>query len=210
MGGNLRPLISAFNSRISRMDRLPTREQSLWHFSLRELMLLVTAAAAVLALAVKSYPSPPTPFFNQFDAQRELQDLFRELGIKTGSSSGSGGGFHGGGERRREWSFASHQTQHPLGEVGYQFAERVEAALQRAGCNIGARRKHGVNKSLKAFGYSYRRGATSSEFAEVVDLGDGNFHIHAFCFEFTKRQCTASGSHCWLVQQRLPPARFRH
>ena len=151
-------------------------------------MLLVTAVAALLALAVKSYPSPPTPFFAQFNAQRELQTVFQELGIKTGFSSGGGGSSSEGGDRRKQWDFASHQLQYPLDEVGQKFAARVESALERSDCVLQGKRKQQTNHGPRAFGYSYKRGATSGEFfAELVDLGEGNFHIHAFCFEFTKR-----------------------
>src|SRR5262245_23375953 len=125
--------------------------RSSWNFSLRELMLLVTAVAALLALAVKSYPSPRTRFYYEFDAQAELQKLLRESGIQTGSSSGGGGGSSSSWEGRKHWSFASHQTKIPLGEIGHQYAERVEVALKRAGCTLQGSSRSGSNRSLAAF-----------------------------------------------------------
>ena len=172
------------------MNGVPLKQRSTWNFSLRELVLLVTAAAALLALAVKSYPSRTTDFFNQFNVPSELNNLLMdELHIYHGASMADEGGSWSHGAGRKRWSYASHQTKVPLSEIAGKFADRVESALDKAGCSILHRPRHiTVGQGLSAFGYSYKRGATSGEFfCEFVDQGEGNYHVHAFCHEFTKR-----------------------
>jgi hypothetical protein len=161
-----------------------------WRFSLRELLLAMTAVGALVALAVKSYPSSPTPFFHQFNPEVELRAVFQELGVKLGSGGGGSGGSWGGGSGRKRWDFASHQTDRPLGQIGYEYSKRVEAALQRHGCKVTGRHWDGDIRlrSLTGFAFSYRRGATQGEFvAEFMDLPDGHFRVHTFCVEITRR-----------------------
>jgi hypothetical protein len=173
------------------MNGVPTKQRSVWNFSLRELMLLVTAVAALLALAVKSYPSRPTEFFSHFNCLSEFHNLLMdEFHIYHGADmadEGRDSWAHGKGRRR--WSYASHQTKVPLSEIAGKFANRVETALNNAGCSILHRPGHiTIGQGLTAFGYSYKRGATSGEFfCEFVDQGEGNYHVDAFCHEFTKR-----------------------
>jgi len=175
-------------SRLATIGRMS--QANFWRFSLRELLLAMTAAGALIALAVKSYPSQLTPFFHQFDARDELNGLFADLGVKVGSSASGSRGSWSGGEGRKSWDFGSHQNQYPLGQIGFEYKKRVEARLRACGCMIKGSRRFGgrTEDSLSAFGYSDQRGATSGEFfAEFVDLANGNFRVDAFCIEFTKR-----------------------
>jgi hypothetical protein len=159
------------------------RRRTPWRFSLRELLLAMTAVAALLALAVKSYPSPPTTFFRQFDSQASLQTLCNDLGIDMPSVRMSAGSSLGPGGGRRHWHVWSCQKQHPFAEISLEFAKRVKAEIVRHGCKIT-----GSSLGSTSFGYSYQRGGTKGEFvADFVDLHDGNFALHAFCFEVTKR-----------------------
>jgi hypothetical protein len=161
-----------------------------WQFTLREILLAMTAAGALVALAVKSYPSPPTPFFGEFDAQTQLKQVMANLSIKPRSSGGGTSSSWDGGSGHKRWHFCSGRGDRQLGAVGFVFAQRVESELARHDCQIHGRSWSGNPKqqSLNSFGYSYRRGATQGEFAaEFVDLGNGFFKMHAFCYEFTNR-----------------------
>jgi hypothetical protein len=150
----------------------------------------MTAAGALIALAVKSAPAPATPFFQQFDALAELQTLFKEMKITIGSSGSGSSTTSGGGSEERRWDFSSHQVDRPLGEIAAAFADRVEAQLIRKGCTItgwgtaGDRKK----KQLRYFSYTYRYGAKQGSLAaEFVELPNGQFRVYAFCVEFTRR-----------------------
>ena len=161
-----------------------------WRFSLRELLLAMTAAGALLALAVKSAPAPPTPFFQQFDALAEINAILKELKITIGSSGGGSSSSFGGGSTVRRWDFSSHQADRPLGEIAAAFADRVEAQLVHRRCTITGRGTVGdrKKKQLSGFSYSYEYGARRGDFiAEFVDLPNGDFRVYAFCVEFTRR-----------------------
>src|SRR5206468_3903910 len=140
-----------------------------------------TAIAALVALAVKNFPSAPTPFFHQFDAAAELQSSLNDPSIRVRDGGGSISFDPGSG--RRQWDVSWHQNQRLSTEISDKYASRVEAALSRQGCKITGRRSHPTG-----FGYAYERGATSGEFfAEFVELGGGDIQLQAFCLECTRR-----------------------
>lgn len=160
-----------------------------WRFSLREFLLAVTAVAALIALAVKSFPSSPSPFVRQYNPEAEFRKLCMERGVKLGSSGSGSSSSMGPGVARRRWHMASHQDQVPLGELMAAYSDRVEKSLQSQGCQITGRGWSGRNKrDLSGFNFSYRSGSQQGEFVvESMDLPDGQFRWYAFCFETTRR-----------------------
>jgi hypothetical protein len=163
-----------------------------WRFSLREFLLAVTAVGALVALAVQSWPSPPSGFIRQFDPQAEFKAVGVKRGVKFGSSSSGASSSSGGGHTSKRWHFASHQDQVPLGSLAADFAARIEANLAAQNCRITGRSKSWTGRqqagNLSGFGYSYRSGSQHGELVvEFVDLPDGQFRWYAFCLEFTKR-----------------------
>ena len=167
-----------------------TGKRPIWQFTLREMLLAMTAAGALVALAVKSMPSPATTFFQTFDAMTELRVVLDELGVQPGSSGGGSAGSSHAWSRRRRWDYSSRQTTVPLGEIAVAYDARIQSLLDRHGCDIRGRGSAGKreDKTLRGFSYSYQRGATWGElWVEFVDDPSGDFRVYVFCNEFSRR-----------------------
>jgi hypothetical protein len=154
-----------------------------WRFNLREFLLAVTAVAALIALAVKSWPSSPSSFSRQYEALKDFDSLCKQEGVQLGTWGGGSSQSWRSGSSTRRWHFSSRQTTKPLSQLVAAYRQRVEATLIEHGCRVGGR-----SRSNDGFAFSYRSGGRQGEFiAEFIELPDGHFRMHAMCIEFTKR-----------------------
>jgi hypothetical protein len=159
-------------------DKLPW-----WRFSLREFLLAVTAAAALIALAVKSFPSGPSSFVRQYDALQDFKQLCKEEGAKLKIAGGGSSSSMGPGTSTRSWHWYFRETSLPLRQLVSAYQARVERTLAAHGCRIDGRGGTGGG-----FSYSYRSGSRKGDIVvEFVNLPDGRFQMFVFCVEFTRR-----------------------
>ena len=140
-----------------------------WQFSLRELLILMVAVAAVVALFVQNRPRRPTSFYDNFNPQAELESIGSSQSLPvdiSGSSQNSGGGPNSA-QLEASFYLRSPSLDELQSKIMTEWRSRIFAKLQQQGCDpVGnsqsGKRDRGSEEfdSLSSFGLRYRKGAT--------------------------------------------------
>jgi hypothetical protein len=164
--------------------------RALWQFSLREVMILTIAVAAVLALAVQSRPFHQTEFFDSFNETLLFQTVCARLNLPA-EIPASGGG-HSVGSNKAVRDYQLHINAPPTKDAGRVVAElrkEVEALLNRQGCDIHGRGTVGEpeNNQLSAFQFDYVRGSTEGDiYVTSHRADDDRWELRILIHEFKK------------------------
>jgi len=124
---------------ISGMNQARPARKSMWRFSLRELLLVMLAAAALIGWAMVLYRSrelKPTPFFIKNENWRQdVIEVFQELG-EPPFNSAAGTTMHSEGSSavQRTMVFRLPLSPDKQSEFLTAFQKRVREKLSREGC----------------------------------------------------------------------------
>lgn len=136
-----------------------TNQHKRWRFSLREVVLAITAIAAVLGLIVSHRPFTPSSFHASLDVDHLLETLSKSLGTNHRVKFGEGDPVRSphGAHYHREIQITSPQTPHRhLVMVDLRVA--TEDSLSENGCTVHYRRfSYDPNtKQLESVSFRYR------------------------------------------------------
>ena len=143
--------------------------KSRFHFSLRESMLAMIAAAALLALAVKSFEKPQpfiqTGLFEELGAggaKTLVKDICQELGMDVQPSGASASGSDGENSVSLELHITLDTLPDSSAGVVAALQGKVQEILAKDGCAVvstGATTR-GDEKRITRFSISYEKEAT--------------------------------------------------
>ena len=146
------------------MNDMPQPRRSLWRFSLREMLLLMVAIGAVLALWLHQRPLRPTNFYRRFDLVSSL-DAFYRPGQVVPSVSGIRQTHSGSPQRvadRHELVLSG--TPGACSQLTAHFLKLCEAELAREKCTIEFRGLIGDESAPGGFVLLYRQNQTRGSF----------------------------------------------
>jgi hypothetical protein len=151
-------------------------------FSLRELLLAMTAGGALIALSYHEYPGRRSGFCNTFDPKQTLAQACKDQGVAAsdwGSETGGRGYYN-----EFETDCALHVTlpADQAAPVFVRFRDRVRAEIEAAGCRITG---EGGGSRL-TFSLSYVSGRQSGRVI-AYGLVDGD-ELNLFVVHFEYRQ----------------------
>lgn len=152
-------------------------------FSLRELLLAMTAGGALLALCYHEYPGRRSDFCNTFDPGLTLAQACKDQGVLVSNwgCRGRGHGYYNEFERDLDL----HVTL-PAGQaeaVFWRFRDLVRAEIEANGCQITG---EGGGSRL-TFTLSYVSGRQSGRVFTYAQLDGDELHMFVVHFEFRQR-----------------------
>lgn len=157
-------------------------------FSLREILLAMTAVAALLALAMESGSwFGPTPFFEQFNPFRDVRLAYADEGLELGVIQGDRGAEREGRVSRQVFSFCVQSDALEPSHAMQLFRKRIEQDLKASGAKITGERYTGRPgaERLERFCYFYedhwRRGEI---IAYLIPSNAGEFKVAGVVHEF--------------------------
>jgi len=157
-------------------------------FSLREMLLAMTAAAALLALAMQSGAwLGPTPFFDRFNPFQDVRLALADEGVELGEIQGDRGSESSGRVSRQIFSFRVHSQAVEPGRAMELFRQRVEQDLKASGATITGQRYIGRpdTDNLERFCYLYEDNWRRGEVIAYLIPGEaGEFKVTGMVHEF--------------------------
>lgn len=141
-----------------------SRKRMFWQFSVREMLLILTAIAAILAVFVNNRPYSPTAFITTFDEQALLTKVCADLGLPI-EFGGTSPGIFRPTTNYGEWESSLLVNLPDIttfrARVMPEFRNRVESILKKAGASIEG---HSVGGNVQEFDYRYRIGRIRGRF----------------------------------------------
>ena len=157
-------------------------------FTIRELLLAMTAAGALLGLALQSGSwFGPTPFFTRFNPFQAARQAMEDEGVEVGAIPGDRGAEHGGRVARQIFAFSLDAGELPPEQAMEAFRKRVEQDLKACGATITGRRYIGRPDSndLQRFCYLYEDNWRKGELIAYLIPGEpGEFKVTGTVHEF--------------------------
>ena len=192
-------------ARISRMDQASSVRRSLWRFSLRELLLLMLTAGAVIGWATVLYRSQrlqPTPFFaNNENWRNDVLLIFQELGEPPFRDvPGTIMHSEGPGSVQRTMVFRVPLPPAKKNAFLKALVAKAREKMKKEGCaNTGeSSSSAGTNNDVDVLGYS--RGMVSGTVQIcVMEAGDGETAV-----TMTMQEVQGMGNGFGLQNGRFP------
>jgi hypothetical protein len=162
--------------------------RSSWRFSMREMLLAMTALAAILALAIQSRSwFGPTPFFDRFSPFQVARLALADEGVKVDTISGDRGTETVGRVSRLIFAFTIDAGEVSPERAMNAFRARVEQEIQDSGGSITGQRYIGpsADDGLQRFCFLYEDHWREGEIiAYLVPGKPGEFKVTGMIHEF--------------------------
>lgn len=172
-------------------DAMTNQPARATRFTLREMLLAMTAIAAVLALVVQTWNGRrETPLFRSLALDTLAQTAMQEAGCPMGSRSSGSGGSRGGKVARRHFQFAAHAKDVPATTIMAHLQKLVKAEIDRHGAKVTGTSTSGydTNTGVREFGYAYELNGRNGELnVTITSDAPETFAFSGTLFEFTAR-----------------------
>jgi hypothetical protein len=159
------------------MNDKPAVRQSAWRFSLRELLLLMLAAAAFIGWGTLLYRSArlrPTPFFTNYESWRQdMLAIYEELG-ETPFTGASPTMMHSEAASavQRTIVFRVPLSPQKKSRLLQALVAKVRERFKKDGCrNTGQSGGSSSNAAVSVLGYEHERNSGTVQIC-VMDAGD--------------------------------------
>ena len=166
-------------------DTSPVRSR--WRFSLRELLLVVVAVAAVLGWLRATFwrePFRSTPLATTLDLGKEIDDARVESGETTWSGLTGGASDRGNAQTvEKSLHFRFPLAAKHLDPFAERLTHRLKNRIGESGCEVHSVSVSSSGDDLHEVHYGYRQGATVGS-VRIVVLHDGDqqgrvlFYLH--------------------------------
>jgi|GEM_PF-6966982 len=169
---------------------------SRWRFSLRELLLLMTALAAILALAIQNWPESnkrwESAFARNIDLMRLSQETITELGAKRAyPNNGGGSSSQGPSDGVSQMTFRAEFEATGVGKRQFadELFQKIDKQLKSSGAQLVGPGMRGTGTLEESLTLAYRSGNIRGAFHLAVEKREpDSLFINGYVCEFADRQ----------------------